>query len=329
MESRVDAATVDSWKDAVMASPGPRSKWAAMMLTVKGACMGAADTVPGVSGGTIALITGIYEQLLAAIKSADAKMVGRLMALDIKGAVAEVHIRFLVFLFLGIGIAVLSLAQLMNYMIHHHPVPTWSLFFGLIAASIWAVGRKVEYWKVPTAVLFAAGAIAAYLVVGMMPAQTPESLGFIFLSGMLAVCAMILPGISGAFILLIIGKYEYVIETLENPFVAEHMVIIGVFIGGCVVGLAGFSRVLKFFLDRFRPQTLAFLTGLLLGSLRKIWPWKAPEVTKMIHGELRVLQESNILPEFGPQLIVPVLLMVVGFAAVIFLEWISSRKASG
>ncbi|MGM0452867.1 MAG: DUF368 domain-containing protein [Thermodesulfobacteriota bacterium] len=320
---------IDSWKDAVMASPGPRSKWAAMMLTIKGACMGAADTVPGVSGGTIALITGIYEQLLAAIKSADTKMVSRLLALDIKGAVAELHLRFLLFLFLGIGLAVISLAQIMNYMLHQHPVPTWSLFFGLIAASIWAVGRKVEYWKVPTAVLFAAGAVAAYLVVGVMPAQTPETLGFIFLSGMLAVCAMILPGISGAFILLILGKYEYVIETLENPFVIEHMLIIAVFVGGCVVGLVGFARVLKFFLDRFRPQTLAFLTGLLLGSLRKIWPWKTPEVTRMIHGELRVVQESNIVPEPGPALMVPVLLMIIGFGAVIFLEWVSSRKASG
>ena len=215
----------------------------------------------------------------------------------------------------------------MNYMLHHQPVPTWSLFFGLIAASIWAVGRKVEHWKAATAVLFAAGAIAAYFVVGVMPAQTPETLGFIFVSGMLAVCAMILPGISGAFILLILGKYEYVIETLENPFIIEHMMIIGVFVGGCAVGLVGFARVLKFFLDRFRPQTLAFLTGLLLGSLRKIWPWKTPEVTRMIHGELRVVQESNILPEPGPGLVVPVLLMMLGFGAVIFLEWVSSRKA--
>ena len=307
-----------------MAGPGPDSARSAVLLALKGACMGAADTVPGVSGGTIALITGIYEDLLAAVKSVDLRAIGRLFRLDIRGAAAAVHLRFLLCLFLGIGLAVISLARLMNYLLAHHPVPTWSLFFGLIAASIWAVGRKVENRSFAAAGAFFIGAVGAYLVVGMVPARTPETLGFVFLSGMLAVCAMILPGLSGAFILLILGKYEFVLSLMENPFLPEHMAVLGVLAAGCAAGLAGFARILKFLLDRYHNAALACLTGLMLGSMRKIWPWKEPAVTEEIHGRIMVIQEKNVLPDsLWPEPAVAVLLMMIGFGLVVALERLS------
>lgn len=314
MEGRVTPQGDASWKAAFMASPGPRSKKDAVLLILRGVCMGAADTVPGVSGGTIALITGIYEQLLAAIQSVNAEVFSRLFRLDLKGAVALVHARFLLLLFIGIALAVISLARIVSYLLVFHPVPTWSLFFGLIAASIWAVGRKVDGWGGRTGFMFLAGTALAYALVGLMPAATPETPAFIFLSGMLAICAMILPGISGAFILVLLGKYQFIVATLKNPFVAENMMVIAVFSAGCVAGLAGFSRILKFMLERYKPATLAFLSGLLLGSLRRIWPWKEGAM------------QRNVLPEASPDLIVPVCLMAAGLVMVLCLEWISAAK---
>lgn len=317
-----------SWKSAFMKTPGPRSVCSAVMLAAKGACMGAADTVPGVSGGTIALITGIYDDLLAAVKSVNTRMLGRLLRFDIRGVLAEVHLRFLLCLFCGIGIAVFSLARLMSYLLADHPVLTWSLFFGLIAASIWAVGRKVGNWSAVSGTAFCAGAATAYFVVGMVPARTPETLGFVFLAGMLAICAMILPGISGAFILLILGKYRFILAALENPWTAWNAAVLAVFAAGCAVGLAGFSRVLKFLLERYRHPALACLTGLMLGSMRKIWPWKEPLLTEEILGRLVVIREKNVLPDsLWPDAMGPVLLMAAGFVAVVLLDRLSRRSA--
>ena len=319
-----------SWAEAFFSSPGPRSLKSAVLLAVKGMCMGAADTVPGVSGGTIALITGIYEDLLAAVKSVNAKVLTRLAVLDIKTALAELHIRFLISLFLGIGVAVVTLARIMNYLLHHHPQLTWSLFFGLIAASIWVVGRKIDRWPAGTVITFLIGAAAAFQIVNLVPATTPETLWFIFLSGFIAICAMILPGLSGAFILLILGKYEFITATLKNPFDPINTGIILVFVAGCGLGLAGFSRILKYLLDAYHNLTLAFLTGLMVGSMRKIWPWKETLEAKMIGGELRVLREKNVLPEaLNTDLLFAVGLMLIGFIFVIGLEKLSREKADG
>jgi putative membrane protein len=319
-----------SWREAFFASPGPRTAKQAAFLAAKGVCMGAADTVPGVSGGTIALITGIYENLLAAVKSANTKMMGRLLRLDGKGALAEFHLRFLLVLSCGIAAAVVSLARLMNHLIHHHPQMTASLFFGLIVASIWVVGRKAGRWGPAEAASFFIAAAAAYYIVSLVPAETPESSGFIFLSGMIAICAMILPGLSGAFILLILGKYEFITATLKNPLDPGNMGIILVFAAGCLLGLAGFSRVLKHFLDTWHSQTLAFLTGLMTGSLRKIWPWKEAMEKRMVGGELRVIEEQNILPAaVDGDVLMALALMGIGFAAVMGLEKLSGAKAGG
>ncbi len=292
--------------------------------------MGAADTVPGVSGGTIALITGIYEDLLAAVKSVNGKMLGRLVRLDFKGVVAELHIRFLLALFCGIGVAVVTIARIMNHLLHHHPQLTWSLFFGLIAASIWVVGRKIDQWTAGIWISFAIGAAAAFQIVSLVPATTPEALWFIFLSGFIAICAMILPGLSGAFILLILGKYEFITATLKNPFDPVNIGIILIFLAGCGLGLAGFSRILKYFLDAYHNLTLAFLTGLMVGSMRKIWPWKEAIEKKMIGGELKVIREQNVIPDvLNTDLLFAVGLMAIGFIGVILLEKLSHVKTAG
>ncbi len=303
-----------SWRDAFMASPGPRSAGAHLLLTLKGACMGAADTIPGVSGGTVALITGIYEQLLAAIRSVDATMLARLFRLDFRGALAHVHFRFLLFLFAGVATAVFSLARIMSHLLAFYPVPTWSLFFGLIFASLWSVGKKVDHWRLPAGMMFLGGAGVAYALVGLVPAATPETALFVFFSGMLAICAMILPGISGAFILVLLGKYEFIVATLKEPFLLENIMVIAVFAAGCAAGLAGFSRILKYLLERYSSATMAFLTGLMLGSLRRIWPWKEGEM------------QRNMLPDPGFELVLPIGLMLAGAAVVLCLEWISSAR---
>ncbi len=312
-----------------MTSPGPRSGRSALLLAIKGACMGAADTVPGVSGGTMALITGIYEDLLAAVKSVDIRMFKHLLSLDLKAALAGVHIRFLLCLFCGIGIAVMSLARVMNYLLHYQPVPTWSLFFGLIAASIWVVGRRVALWSFRQAVALCVGTAAAWFIVGLVPADTPETAGFIFLSGMVAVCAMILPGLSGAFILLILGKYEYILGLLEKPFMPANLGMLAILAAGCAAGLAGFSRVLKYVLDKWPDNAIACLTGMMLGSMRKIWPWKEPLVVESIGGRQVVITEANVWPEAAlSEIMIPAILMLAGFALVMIIERISHRSSA-
>jgi putative membrane protein len=321
-----DIKTV-SWKDAFWASPGPRTLKSAALLVFKGLCMGSADIIPGVSGGTIALITGIYADLLEAIRSAKIATLKKLVQFDLKGALSDIHIRFLISLFLGIGTAILSLARVMNYLIHHQPVFTWSLFFGLIAASILTVGKKVPDQNAQAALSFLVGAALAWVFVGLIPISTPEDLWFIFLAGFVAICAMILPGLSGAFLLLILGKYEYITGTLKNPFLLDNIVVIAVFCCGCLGGILGFSRVLNYLLSRWYGITLAFLTGLMAGALRKIWPWKEVLEEKLIRGKLHVLRDQNILPEgFSKELLISLALMATGFLLVIALERYSTNK---
>ena len=318
---------IGTWKDAFFTSPGPRSVRNTVTLAVKGICMGSADVIPGVSGGTIALITGIYEDLIAALRSLDTKMVRKLLKFDIKGAIADIHIRFLLTLFSGIIIAVISLAQLMNYLLHHHPVPIWSLFFGLIMASILVVGKQVTDWVGKAGICFIAGILAAAVIVNLIPIQTPEALWFILLCGIVAICAMILPGISGAFILLILGKYEFITATLKNPFMVENIIVILIFCIGCVIGLVGFSRILNYLLARFHNVTLAFLAGLITGSLIKIWPWKQVLETQVIRGKTHVIWGHPIMPDsFDGEVCFAIILMILGFLGILIIERWANRE---
>ncbi len=319
-----------TWKDAFFASPGPASVRKASMLWLKGVCMGSADVIPGVSGGTIALITGIYTDLIGALRSFDWTVVKKILALDFKGAMAQVHVRFLAVLFLGIVTAILSLVRLMNFLLHYHPVPTWSLFFGLIVGSILIVGKQVTDWYGKAAICFIAGIISGSIIVNLIPINTPETLWFIFLCGIVAICAMILPGISGAFILLILGKYEFITGTLKNPFLASNMIVIIVFCFGCLLGLAGFSRVLNYLLSKFQNLTLAFLAGLITGSLQKIWPWKEVIATQIIRGKEHVIWGHPILPTaIDQEFFLAVIMAMLGFLAVLAIERMSRNEVGG
>ena len=318
-----------TWKEAFLASPGPDSFNGAGVLSLKGLCMGSADVIPGVSGGTIALITGIYEDLIRALKSLDSTMVSKLLKFDLKGALMRIHIRFLLALFAGIGAAIISLARLMNFLINHYPVFTWSLFFGLIAASILVVSRQVAYWKLRTGISLAVGIAVAAFIMNLIPLQTPDALWFIFLCGIIAICAMILPGISGAFILLILGKYEFITATLKNPFLLHNFIIIIVFCLGCAVGLLSFSRLLNYFLTRFRALTMAFLTGLMVGAMPKIWPWKQILATEIIRGKTHVTYGSNIIPAaVNTEVLAAIGLAIIGFVAVMVIERLARSNDS-
>ncbi|MBF0287540.1 MAG: DUF368 domain-containing protein [SAR324 cluster bacterium] len=312
---------INTWKDAWDASPGPHNKKEYQMLFLKGFCMGSADIIPGVSGGTIAFITGIYSHWLAAIASINLVFIKRFVSFDWKGALAEVHVRFLCALLLGIGVAILSTARLMHYLITEQPVLTWSLFFGLILASIFVVGKEIDDWKGSSLAFVGVGAVSAYVIVGLIPVTTPETWWFILFSGIIAICAMVLPGISGSFILLILGKYEFITGAIKNPFNVDNIMVMALFGGGCVVGIIGFSRILKFFLSHYRNATMGILTGFMIGAMRKVWPWKEVLEAKVIRNKVHVLQEQNIFPaQFDSQVIFAIALMMVGFAFVMILE---------
>jgi len=310
-----------SFRQAIMATPGPASWKDSVVLAVIGLCMGAANVIPGVSGGTIALIAGIYEKLLAAIKSADAVFVKKLLSFDLKGAVSRLHTRFLAVLFFGVAVAIVTLAHIMKFLLNECPEPTYSLFYGLIAASIYVVGKTIK-WKIPEVVSILAGTVAAYFLVGLIPVETPDGLWFIFLCGVFSICAMILPGISGAFILLVLRKYEYIIEALKNPLSLNNMLVIIVFCFGCGAGLIGFSRFFNWLLSKWHSVTLAFLTGLMAGSLRSIWPWKGEAV--MEAG--KVVSQANVFPEeFGGYFFLCIALMVVGVVLIVVLDRMSEK----
>ncbi len=316
-----------TWKDAFLASSGPTTLRQAVGLWLKGICMGSADVIPGVSGGTIALITGIYEELIGSLRSFDWTVVRKILAFDLKSAMAMVPVRFLLVLFFGIITAILSLARLMNYLLHHHPVTTWSLFFGLIVASVLIVGRQVSGWFGKGGLCFVAGTIAGSIIVNLIPINTPDDLWFIFLCGFVAICAMILPGISGAFILLILGKYEFITGTLRNPFLLPNIIVIFVFCLGCLIGLGSFSRILNYLLSKFHNLTLAFLAGLITGSLQKIWPWKQVIATQIIRGKEHVIWGHPILPaSIDGEFFLAVLMALTGFVAVWMIERVSRSR---
>ena len=318
-------SSTDTWKKAWMTSPGPKTFTEHAYLFFKGVGMGTADIVPGVSGGTIAFITGIYEALLTAIASINSRLVLQVLRLNLKQALAGLHLRFLVTLVCGIALAVISTSHLMHYLLTEHAVQTWSVFFGLITASILVVAHSINkrFTTFPALIL---GAILAYGITGLIPLYTPEEPWFIFFSGMIAICAMILPGLSGSFILLILGKYAFITAALRNPVNPDNLEIILIFITGCLVGILGFSRILRYGLARWHDYTLALLTGIMLGSMRKVWPWKITLESQIIRGKEHVLREENVWPLLDFEFGIALLLMLSGFTLVMLLDKISRRR---
>jgi putative membrane protein len=318
-------SSTDTWKKAWLISPGPQTLAEHSYLFLKGVGMGTADIVPGVSGGTIAFITGIYEALLTAISSVNSRFILQALRLNFKQALSGLHLRFLVTLVFGIALAIISTSHLMHYLLTEHPTQTWSVFFGLITASIIVVGHSINnrFTSFTTVIL---GILLAYGITGIIPLHTPEDPWFIFFSGMIAICAMILPGLSGSFILLILGKYAFITAALRNPFNLDNLEIILIFIAGCLIGVLGFSRILRYGLVRWHDFTLAILTGIMIGSMRKVWPWKITLESQIIRGKEYVLREENVWPQFDFEFWIALLLMGVGFLLVILLDKISQKR---
>lgn len=252
-----------------------------ILTTVKGACMGAADVIPGVSGGTIAFIMGIYDDFVGSIARIDKEAMRMLFKGQFKALWQHVNGSFLLSIVIGILISVVALAGMMQRLLDEHPIQTWAFFFGLIVASSIFILKGISGWRMREGALLAAGTVLGVVVCTLSPTQTPDDLWFIFLSGALAICAMILPGISGSFILLILGKYEYIMESISEITkgidVVDNLIIMGIFWTGAIVGILGFSKFLRWLLGKWHKETLIVLAGFIIGSLVKIWPWTNTE----------------------------------------------------
>lgn len=263
------------------------------MLYLKGMGMGGADVIPGVSGGTIAFITGIYSELLHSIKSIDFEAIRLLFTFQLAAFWKKINGNFLFAVLAGLLTSLLSLAKLMLYLLEHYPIKVWSFFFGLILISSPLILRTTRRWNIPTVFSFLVGCVLAYIITVLSPTQSPEGLWFIFISGAIAICAMILPGISGAFILLLIGKYEFIMRALLDV----NLPVIIVFAMGCIIGIISFSWVLSWILDNYRDITIALLAGFMLGSLNKVWPWKkCLDFRLNSEGEQACAFDKSILP---------------------------------
>lgn len=297
------------------------------IITLKGIAMGAADVVPGVSGGTIAFISGIYEELLKSIASINFGTIKLLKSEGIKSVWKQINGNFLAALLLGIAISIVSLAKLISYLLENEPVLLWSFFFGLVLASILFIGKQITQWKITTIVVFVLGAVLAYWITTLTPliSESTSPL-YLFFAGSLAICAMILPGISGAFILVLLGAYKPVLDAIQN----KDFKIIAIFAAGAVVGLLTFSKILKWLFQHYKDLTLAVLAGFVFGSLNKIWPWKETLTWREnSHGIKVPLNEQSISPfsfDGDPQLLFAIGLAVIGFLTIILLEKIAVKN---
>lgn len=252
-----------------------------ILTAIKGACMGAADVIPGVSGGTIAFIMGIYDKFVASLAAINAKAVKLFFTGKFKEFWRHINGGFLLSLVVGIGVSIISLATVMQTLLSDFPIQTWAFFFGLIVASSIFILRGISGWGLREILFLIGGVVLGVVICTLSPTQTPDALWFIFLSGAIAICAMILPGISGSFILLILGKYQYILgavsDLVAGQNIAGNLLIIGVFAIGAVVGILSFSKLLHWLLSRWHKQALIILAGFIIGSLVKIWPWNNPE----------------------------------------------------
>ena len=295
-----------------------------LLNVARGFLMGGADIIPGVSGGTMALILGIYERLVTSISRFDLTLLDHVKQQRWKEAVEHVNLRFLISLGSGIALGIGGLATLIHYLLHDHTQHTLAAFFGLILASSLLVARMVERWNAVTTLFLAVGAAFAYWLVSLsFLASPPDGNAYVFLCGTIGICAMILPGISGAFILLLLGKYEDITgllkSTLHGVISIANLTTIAVFCLGCLVGLLSFSKFLRWLLARHESQTMAVLCGFMLGSLRRIWPFRhdlTPEIEK-----LREKQWEYLLPDMGDGMVVTSLgITVAAFAFVVLLD---------
>jgi putative membrane protein len=295
-----------------------------ILTYLKGMGMGAADIVPGVSGGSIALITGIYEELLESINSFNGENLKLLLKFEFKAFFHAVNGAFLLSLLLGIMTSIFSLSKVITYMMEEHPIPLWSFFCGLILVSAFLILKDIKKWSLGVVIALILGIIVAYWITDLPPTSSPDALWFTFVAGAIAICAMILPGISGSFILLILGKYEPVL----NAVTERDFLTLAIFALGCIVGLLSFSRVISWLLKRYYSITIGLLSGFMLGSINKLWPWKiVTAYRKSSSGEEKPFLTENLFPSayleqtgFEPKLMVALAAFAFGILLVLGIE---------
>lgn len=299
-----------------------------LLIFLKGIGMGAADAVPGVSGGTIAFISGIYEELITTIGKVDFSLIKTWKNEGFSKMWKQLNGNFLLSLLLGIGISIFSLMHVASYMLENYPIIIWSFFFGLVLSSIWFVSKEIKRWHLGTLLALIIGTIAAYFITTLTAASSAEhSYFYLFLSGAIAVIAMILPGISGSYILVLLGTYKEISDAVTDLDFKKVFVVAS----GIVIGLLSFSKVLKWLFSKYETLTLAALTGFIIGSLNKMWPWKKTLETKIINGEAHITAEKSILPsqfEGDPQILAAIISFLIGFLLILFLENIAKKMSS-
>lgn len=296
-------------------------------ISLKGMAMGAADVVPGVSGGTIAFISGIYEELISSLNNINFSLFKTLKKEGIKSAWNQLNGNFLLALFIGIGVSVVSLAKGLKWILEHHPILIWAFFFGLVLASVFFVGKQIKKWNILNIASLIIAAFIAYYITSIPSINTTNTTSwFLFLAGALAICAMILPGISGAFILVLLGAYKTILEAVDSLDI-KTIATVGC---GAVIGLLSFSKLLKWLFEKYHNLTLSILTGFIIGSLNKIWPWKnvLSYRTNSKGIEVPFLEESISPFNYSGdnQLIVAITLSILGFLTIFILEKLGSKK---
>ena len=297
-----------------------------ILLALKGALMGAANVIPGVSGGTMALLTGIFERLILAIKSFNLAALQLLIKRDFKGFATHTHLSFLIPIGIGVILSILSLARLLDYLFEHHAVWVWSFFFGLILASVYFVGKRIQTIRLSTILLFVAGTAIAACIAFMEPAPENSSIPYLLLCGAIAMCSMILPGLSGSYVLLLMGNYQLVMIDAINQFQLEILLPIGI---GAAGGLLLFARLLAWVFRRFHDQTLAVMTGFIFGSLTVLWPWKTEIIQAFQNGDAlkeKVIGYSYELPALTGETLIALAIMATGIVAIILIENLAGRS---
>jgi putative membrane protein len=290
-----------------------------LVYFIKGMGVGIANIIPGVSGGTIALITGIFERLIHALKSIDLQAFKLLFSGKWKSFIERTDLYFLLAVFSGAIIAIVLLARVFGFLFADYPVYIWSFFFGLILASVYFVGKTVEHWRLSVYLFFALGTVIALLFTFLTPATENSGFFYLMICGVVAVCSMILPGLSGSFVLILMGNYQLVaIDAINNR---DFTILFPVLIGA-VLGLVGFSHLLSWVFKRFRDQTIAALTGFILGSLGVIWPWKNP-IEQAFGDKIKVIGYEYMAPQMNAEFIIALIIMLAG----IFSIWLMERNA--
>lgn len=297
-----------------------------LIISFKGLAMGAADAVPGVSGGTIAFISGIYEELISTISNVNLSLLKTLINKGFKAFWEQLNGNFLLALLSGIIISFISFMRLAKYLLEFHPVLIWSFFFGLIVASIFFVAKQITNWNFSTVLALIVGAVVAFYISQLPSLGANENTWFLFLAGAIAICAMILPGISGSFILIILGAYKALSDAIHDIDIKKILI----FTSGAVIGLLSFSHVLKWLFKHYHNITLALLTGFIFGSLNKVWPWKN---TLTWHIDSKGIKSPLVQESISPfsfqgnhQLLYALILMILGFLTIFILEKLGSKK---